>query len=151
MYLITDLVFMVLMMKVQWLVPSCYVKDLDGINNESRATGSSNFTIKRGIISLLGASNGDKLWMNTYRFANDSGCDGVAVRFTYHILPLLSINELPIDYFVLLPNLVHLSIFVIILSKKHAHMVFRQLFQDIENRPPSKSLYFYININKTGN
>ncbi len=74
-----------------------------GVNDESRATDSSIFTIKYDTISLLGTSTGDKLWTNRCRFAEDFGCDGLAVRLTYHIWPLLPMNEPPIDYLVLLP------------------------------------------------
>lgn len=120
----------------------------DGIHYESRATGSTNFLIKHGVVSLLGTSTGDKLWNNTYRFANDSGSDGVGVRFTYHILPLLPIVEPPSDYLVLFPNLVHLLIMVILMAKKKPHMAFRQLSEDIDNRPASKFIYFSMLMRK---
>lgn len=110
----------------------------DEINDESRATGSSSFTIKHGTISLLGASTGDKLWTNTFKFAHNLGSDGLAVRLTYHILPHLAITEPPIDYLVLFPNLVHVLIIIILISKKKIHMAFRQLPNDHANRASSK-------------
>lgn len=109
----------------------------DEITGESRATGSSYYTIEHGIISLLGASTGDKLWTNMHKFAHNAGNDGLPVRLTYHVLPRLPMNEPPIDYIVLFPNLVHILIMVILMSKKMPYMVFPQLLQDVDNRPSS--------------
>ena len=109
----------------------------DGIQNETRATGSSSVTIERGTISLLGTSTGDKLWTDTFRFAQDYGSDGLAVRFSYHILPLLPIVEPPIDFLIFMPNLVHLFIIVILIAQRQPHMVFRQLVSDTDTRPTS--------------
>ncbi|CAF1377737.1 unnamed protein product [Adineta ricciae] len=106
----------------------------DGIVEEARATGSSIFNIKTGTISLLGTSTGDKVWTNTYKFAENIVSDGVVVRFTYHILPILPMAEPPVDYFVFFPNLIHVLIIIILVSKRKAHMVFRQLSHDVDNQ-----------------
>jgi hypothetical protein len=107
----------------------------DGINEEVRATISSTFTIQHGIISLLGTSTGDKLWINTYRFEQGVGSAGLSVRLTYHILPLLPMNEPPMDYLVLFPH--YIFIMIILMSKKGQICFFDQLIQDIDNRPLS--------------
>lgn len=112
----------------------------DGIQNEKRSTGSTSVTIERGTISLLGTSTGDKLWTNTFRIAQDYGSDGLAIRFTYHVLPLLPMIEPPMDFLVLMPNLIHLLIVVILIAQRRPHMVFRQLLTDVNTRTTSKIL-----------
>ena len=112
----------------------------DGIVEETRATSSSSFNIKTGTISLLGASTGDKLWTNTYKFNENMVSDGVVVRFTYHILPILSMVEPPVDFFVFFPNLIHVLIIIILISKRKAHMVFRQLGHDVDEQSASTLL-----------
>lgn len=109
----------------------------DGIKEETRATGSTSVTIKKGTISLLGASTGDKLWSNTLKFSQNYGSDGLAVRFTFHVLPMLPLIEPPMDFFIYFPNLVHLFIVIVLLAKWRPHLVFRQLLVDVDTRPTS--------------
>ena len=47
--------------------------------------------------------------------------------------------EPPMDFLVLMPNLIHLLIVVILISQRRPHMVFRQLLTDVNTRTTSKT------------